>query len=148
MINVSSNLTLFLKIAFPTMWIVFFGALTIAFFTQDIDYVGPFPIETFRYYFLGFFLTGVLILYWAVMRLKRVDMDKDYMYITNYFISYRYSYSDLEKIEESDYLLFKTIHLHLKQKGKLGKKINFLSSRKRFQNFITEHPEIFSRFLS
>ncbi len=147
MIHVSSSFTLFLKIVVPTVWLVFFGVLTIAFFTQDVDAVGGIPADRFKYILLGFFLGGLFLLLLTLIRLKRVDMNTEHMAVTNYFKSYQYPYSSIEKIEESDYLLFRIIHIYLRKKGKFGKKIKFMASRKRFHEFMALHPEIFSQFI-
>jgi hypothetical protein len=94
-----------------------------------------------------FFALGVALLYWALMRLKRVEMDAEYVYVTNYFKTYRYSWDSLEKIEESDYLFFRSVHLFLKTAGNFGKKITFVASRKRFNEFLIDHPEISQPFV-
>ncbi|MFK8102760.1 MAG: hypothetical protein AB8G15_09555 [Saprospiraceae bacterium] len=140
--NVSTSLTLVLKIFLPVAWIVFFGTITIALLFSEQEFVGMVPTSNFKFGMLAFFLAGVAILYWAVMRLKRVDMDELFIYVTNYHKNYRYPFHNIEKIVERDYWLFKTLHIYLREPGNFGKKISFIPSKDKFKNFLEEHPEV------
>ena len=145
--NISTNLTLFLKIFLPTFWLVFFGLFTIGSFTQEI-YIGPFSPGTFRITCLLFFSIGLCFFYLTLMQLKRVDMDKEYMYVSNYFKTARYSYSAIEKIEERDFLLFHSVHVHFKKTGQFGKKIIFLNRNKKLTQFLTNYPEVAQQLIN
>jgi hypothetical protein len=76
------------------------------------------------------------------MRIKRVEMDEHFFYVTNYFKNVRYPFHQIEKIVEKDYLVFRTVHIYLKETGSFGKKITFVASRDRFNLFLKEHPEV------
>ena len=144
--HVSSSLTLLLKLGFPIAWLVFFGAMTLAmWFTSSIKVVAGMSMEAFRISLTAFFIFGAGILYWSLMRIKRVEMDEHFFYVTNYFKNVRYPYHQIEKVIEKDYLLFKTIHIHLKQAATFGKVITFIASRERFNVFLKEHPEVISQ---
>lgn len=141
--HVSSSLTLFLKYAIPTGYIVFFGAMTAAFWLVDsISAVAGLPIGTFRIILTAIFILFVLLLYWSTMRIKRVEMDEHFFYVTNYFKNVRYPYHQIEKIVEKDYWFFRSVHIYLKQAATFGKKITFVASRDRFNDFLKEHPEV------
>ncbi len=141
--HVSSSATLFLKYAFPVVCAVFFGSMTLAFwFTDNVNAVADVPILTFRLILTGTFLTLMLLLYFTVMKIKRVEMDSHFMYVTNYFKNVRYPYHQIESIEKRNYFIFKTIRVHLKQAASFGKTITFVSSRNRLTNFLKEHPEV------
>jgi len=140
--NISSNLTLLLKIFIPTFWITFFGAFTIAsLITPNLE-LGFTSTFIFRIGLTIFVLIGTSILYFTFIQLKRVDMDDEFMYVSNYFKTYRYSYPSIEKIKERDFLLFHTIHVHFKEKGEFGKKIVFLSRSDKLNRFLRKHPEV------
>ncbi|MEO1518568.1 MAG: hypothetical protein AAFV95_26365 [Bacteroidota bacterium] len=147
MTAVSSTLTLFFKLVLPTMWITFFTGLTVAMFTLDITYVGPFTIEGFRMGLLAFLLTGIAFLYWSVLRIKRVDMDNEFFYVTNYFKTYRYPFHQIQKLNERDYKLFRVFDIYLKEPGSFGKKITFIAHRYRFDQFVQSHPVAFQGLL-
>ena len=142
--NISTGLTIFFKLFIPTFWIVFFGAFTIGLFVQNVR-VGNLPPGTFRIVALLFFLIGCTILYFTLMQLKRVDMDDDYMYVSNYFKTLRYPYEAIDKIKERDWLLFHTIHVSFRKKGKFGKRIVFLARSKKLSRFLKAHPKVAER---
>lgn len=142
-VHVSSSLTLLLKFGIPTAWLVFFGAMTAAmWFTNDINAIGDLPVGLFRIIFTVSFVLIALIIYWALMRIKRVEMDGHFFYVTDYFKHVRYPYHQIEKVVEKDYLFFKVIHITLKNAATFGKKITFVSSRERFDLFLKEHPQV------
>ena len=144
--QVSTSTTLFLKIFFPVFWIVFFSAFTMAVWRLDVGALGGIPIGTFRIGILIFLLIGILVLYWSVMRIKRVEMDNDFVYVTNYFKNFKYPWHNVENIEERDFALFRSIHIQLKEPGFFGKKITFIASRRKFNSFMKENPHLFERF--
>jgi hypothetical protein len=142
--TISTNLTLFLKIFIPVFWMVFFGAFTMGTFIKDIP-VGPFLPETFRWVALVFFITGTVFLYFTLMQLKRVEMDPDYMYVSNYFKTLRYPYPSIDKIKERDWLLFHTVHVRLRERGSFGQDIVFLCRGKKLTRYLNKHPEVAKR---
>ena len=142
--RISSSATLFLKIFLPTFWLVFFGALTIAIL---ISGDGKDPILgnwIFKGGILTFFAFGALILYYTFMQLKRVEFDREYLYVTNYFKTVRYPLDDIEFISETNLGLFHLGHIRLKAAGVFGRKINFLQSRQKFEDFIKADPAMVS----
>lgn len=140
--RVSTNATLFFKFFLPIFWIVFFGAFTLSALLLKYGYVGTIPASTFRTGIVIFYLGGIAFLYWAFMRLKRVEMDGKYVYVTNYFKSVRYPYHNIEKIKYNDYFLFRSASVLLRQPGIFGSKLTFIPSRTGFRQFLDEHPEV------
>lgn len=140
--RVSTNSTLFLKFFIPVFWIVFFGSFTIAVFAYNFEYFGNIPKLPFRIGTLVFFFSGILTLYLSLMRLKRVEMDELFVYVTDYFKHYRYPYHNIEKLEESTFLFLQVVTIHLKESGSFGKKITFVSSKNRYAGFFEKHPEL------
>lgn len=140
MINISSSLTLVVKIGIPTIWIVFFGTSTLVTYFTEVPFLGPFSIWPFRIGLTLFLLTGIGLLYWSVMRLKRIDVKAPFFFASNYFKTYRYPFHQIERIRHRDYGLFKVIDVYLKEKGKFGQRITFLASRSRFDAFLERYP--------
>lgn len=145
--RVSSSATLFLKFFIPTFWMVFFGAFAVALFISPNLHSGAIPMNVMKMGIVIFFLLGTLALYWALMRLKRVELDEDFVYVTNYFKTFRYPYHNIEKMEESDYLFFRSMHIHLKEPGNFGKKITFVVSQKLMDDFLKQYPQVAHHFL-
>ena len=140
--RVSTNLTLFYKFFVPIFWIVFFGAFTVAVFVYQFEYFGNIPKWPFRILVLAFFLSGVVMFFFTLMRLKRVEMDDLYVYVTDYFKNYRYPYHNIEKFQESSFLILQIVTIHLKEPGQFGKKITFISSKNRYEDFFRSHPNL------
>ena len=146
--RISTNLTLFYKFFLPIFWTVFFGATTIAvmlmsFHTGAATLFDNISIPIFRIGTVFFFLTGVAFLYWAFFRLKRVERDEHFIYVTNYFKTARYPYHNIEQIEENDFLISTSVSIVLKKAGIFGKRITFIPSQKRYKKFKEEHLSLF-----
>lgn len=144
--RVSTNLTLFYKFFIPVFWIVFFGAFTIAVWSFRHAYYGEIPGPALRIGALFFYFSGLVLLGLTLMRLKRVEMSTDFVYVTNYFRHFRYPFHQIEKITESNFLFLKIVNLYLKEPGHFGRRITFVASNDRYTAFWAEHPEAGSRF--
>lgn len=141
--RVSTNFTLFYKFFIPVFWMVFFGATTLAVLMMEHESVGDIPAETFKIGMLVFFLTGVIFLYWALLSLKRVEMDEHFVYVTNYFKTARYPYHQIERIEVGSFPIFHPVTVYLKSKGIFGKKFTFVPSRQKFSFILEKYPQVF-----
>ncbi|HMQ46154.1 MAG TPA: hypothetical protein PKA00_06930 [Saprospiraceae bacterium] len=143
MLRLSSNLTLFFKIFVPVFWIVFNGAVTIAILVYPFEYIGDIKAIYIRLGMVFIYLSGLALLAFTIMRLKRVEADQHFFYITNYFKTARYPFEDVEQVERSRFLLLKTATFTLKAKGIFGRSIFFIASS-RFEEFWEENPELTS----
>lgn len=142
--RVSTNWTLFLKFFLPVFWIVFFGAVTIAILLYQFEYIGDIPAVNFRIGVVLFYVSGLLMMLLTLMRLKRVELGPDGLFVTDYFKNRRYTYNSIEQITISRFLFFATANIRLHQKGTFGKNIVFVPNVERFRYFLTQHPEVFS----
>ncbi len=145
--RISSNFTIVFKIFLPTLWISFFSLFSVALFLRSSEELDILSTMEFKITFAVCFIIFFILLYFTVMKLKRVEMDREFFYVSNYFKTYRYRYEDIEKISENDFLLFHTLKIHLRKKGKLGKKITVLLDKFLYQNFIKEHPDLFEHLI-
>lgn len=139
--RVSTRLTVFLKFFFPTIWIVFFGTLTLIILVSDNIVISGYSQSMFRLLVLAFFLTGTGFLYYAFMSLKRVDMDNQYMYVTNYLKAFKYPFHNVASIREKDFILFKAVTVIFREEGSFGKRITFLTSPN-FYKFLAANPGV------
>lgn len=146
--RVSTNLTLFYKFFIPTFWIVLFGSVTAMVFISPSPAYGDIPGGRFRLGLLLFFLSGVLMLFFTLMRLKRVEMDDLYVYVTNYFKTFRYPYHNIEQIQESKFFFLRLVTISLKEKGFFGQKITFVASNRLYQRFWDSQPELHKKLFA
>ncbi len=135
--QVSSSLTLFWRIAVPTMWVSFFGVFTLAIFFSNLEYYGSIPGGVLKILIPIVLLIGLIIMNFTLLKLRRIDMDDEFIYATNYLKTYKYPWQNVEKIENSKGLIFSTGIIHLKTPGKWGNKIMFLKSKKRWRDFLS-----------
>lgn len=139
--RISSNATLGLNIFLPVFWTVFFGALTIALFAYD-GQGGGLSFRTIKWVMLGIYLSGLAILYFTLFQLKRVELDDEYLYVTNYFKTYRYPFSSIRKTETSQFLFLALGIIHLTAKGKFGRRITFILANQLFKEFTLDNPQV------
>ena len=140
--RISSNWTLFYKLFLPTFWIAFFGAVMVASLLTPYAYVGDFPRRSFQMGVIFIFVSGTAALVFTLMRLKRVELGGDFVYVTNYFAHVRYSYGSIEKLEVGWFLWLNPATLHLREPGKFGKRITFILLPGRLREFLRSHPEL------
>lgn len=138
--RISSSGSLFLKIFLPTFWLVFFGTFTFAVLISGRSNAALLGSWVFKVGVLGFFVAGALILYFTLMQLKRVEFDHQCLYVTNYFKTVRYPLDDIDFISETNLGLVYLGHINLKAAGTFGRKLTFLQSRQKFEDFVKADP--------
>lgn len=135
MIRISSSLTLGLSIFIPVFWFVFFGCFTLFIFfveNDDLPFSNP---SLFRLVFLFSFLVFGFFIYHGLTKLKRVEIDEDFIYITNYFKTIKYPISMIDQIKEVSVFGFLRIKLILNSTTLFGKKIRFICNVDKYDLF-------------
>jgi hypothetical protein len=138
--RVSTNATLFYRLFLPIFWIVFFGAFTLAVFITNRELYGEIPGNYMRLGSALFYITGVVVIYFTLMRLKRVEMDDQFVFVTNYLKHYRYPWHNIESIHEQSFLFLKLVTITFKESGSFGKKIVFAASHQLYAGFWEANP--------
>ncbi|MBY5957756.1 hypothetical protein KUV50_06425 [Membranicola marinus] len=135
--RISTSMTLFFRLFVPIFWIVFFGAFTIG-----LLFASQLPPMLDHYFFkigiVVFYVGGLLFLYFTFLRLKRVEIDRDFVYVTNYIKTYRYPFHNIASVRDVNLFLFHLCTIRFKEKGSFGKKIYFLESRIKFNAILDE----------
>ena len=140
--QLSSSWTLGFRIFLPTFWIAFFGVFFVTTLLTDKNQIGQMSMNGLRWGLLIFISIFVFVFWKTVLRLKRIDADNEYVYVTNYFKNVRYPHADIEKLELSIGIILNYGTLVLKGKGVFGSNILFLASRKRIEIFMLENPQL------
>jgi len=139
MIRVSSDWTLFLKLFLPTVWIVFFGVVELVMIVYSM-----FPAWIILASIISYGM-GVLVLYATVLRLKRVECTEDYLYVTNYFKTYRYSYDSIASTRVINLLIAQIVTMRFKDRTSFGRGIYFVKRQKVWEEQGIIHPELRSK---
>jgi hypothetical protein len=140
--QLSSNWTMAFGIFFPTLWLAFFGTFLIAIVLTDKDTIGTWSMNSLRFGLATFVGIFVFIFWKTLFRLKRIDADNEFVYVTNFFKAVRYPHDDVEKIEIDKGLMFTFGTVVLRGEGRFGKRLLFLCSRRRLDIFTDENPEL------
>jgi len=70
--------------------------------------------------------------------LKRIDADPDYLFVTNYWTTVRYPWTDVAQLQEVPKWRYRLMQLQLKAPGRFGQVITFLPGSN-FQNWMEEN---------
>jgi hypothetical protein len=138
--RLSSSLTLLVKFFIPVFWMCFFGAFTVAVWVTDED-VGPLAFMEFRVGLTLFFVVGSLVLLFTLLRLKRVETDGKYLYVTNYFRTARYPFALISKVRLTGFSFLPVAFVRLQSAGIFGRRFFFLASRRNWDTLRTAFPE-------
>ncbi len=133
--RVSTNLTLFYKFFIPVFWTGFAGAGTATMLFLNDD-------SMTRLTTLAFFALSLVVMYFTLFQLKRVEMGDEAIYVTNYFKHFRYPYHNIEKITHRNFVLLQIATIHFRVPGSFGKTVRFVPSKSLYADFWTSHPEL------
>lgn len=125
----SSNKTLFWRVFVPVFGSVFLLGLNLALLliSEENLYLS-FPAIWARLAAVALFLGW---LYWikrSIWRLKRVDANEAYLYVTNYWETVRYPWADVAEIVETRRMGRRLVHFKLVAPGRFGQVISMLAS--------------------
>lgn len=139
----SANATLFWRVFIPIFVTVFFTGLLLTFFLiPGEDLYLPFPILWGRVFILTVWLGWLLWVRSTLWRLKRVDANATHFFVTNYWVTVRYPWTDVEKVEEKKRLGRRIVNLHLRAPGRFGQILSFLPGN-RLEEWKMENPGAF-----
>ena len=141
MSQVSTNLTLFYRLFIPIFSLVFLGALLIFLWLHPQAYYGNLRGDYLRYGATAVFAMLVLLLALTVWRLRRVEMNREWVYVTDFFRQARYPWAGVAGVRETPLGIFSVVHVDLAQAGTFGKSVTFLASVSRWRMFKEEHPD-------
>lgn len=139
--RISSQLTIVLRVAIPTMWIT--SILTIAVFTgwylegRASLFSNPILWGTL----LFCLVIGILFTLFFFWRFYRIDIDETHLYVSNYIKTYRYPLDQIDRITRSTILPNHVHTIHLLSKGTFGQHITFLMAKALWKDYLDSHPE-------
>lgn len=142
--QISSSWSLFWKVFFPTFYLVFFGLGNLIFWLSNLENYDQSELLTNRLIFGSAFVLGALLFSRTLWKLKRVDMDDQFVYVSNYFKTAKYSFDQIERITENKFLSRKIVRVYLTGKGVFGNRFGFVPDRVRYDHFFKAH-EILSQ---
>jgi len=139
--RISSQLTIILRIMLPTGWLTLILSIVIL---LGWTVRGKAGLMANPFIWIGLLLilgTGFAFIKFILWRLYRIDMDERYLYVSNYFKTYKYELTDIESILDSKILPGRIFCIRLKSKGSFGKNIYFLASQVLWKDYIETHAK-------
>ncbi|MDH5580219.1 MAG: hypothetical protein OEZ09_17355 [Betaproteobacteria bacterium] len=85
---------------------------------------------------------GVVVLYATVLRLKRVECAEDFLYVTNYFKTYRYSYESIASTRTTHLLIAQIVTVRFRDRTSFGRRIYFIKRPNVWAEQGLIHPEL------
>ncbi len=139
----SSTATLFWRVFVPIFGTVFLSGLLLTFWLiPGEELYLPFPVMWGRLFVFTLWLGWLFLMYRTLWKLKRVDANATHFFVTNYWLTVRYPWTDAEKTEAKNRMGRRIINIHLRAPGRFGQIISFLPGS-RFEEWKKEHTGIF-----
>ena len=125
--NLSSNATLIWRIFLPVFGTVFLTGLSLAFWvTEEEELYLPYPVILPRVILLVVILAWLWYVRAALWPLKRIDANDAHLFVTNYWTTVRYPWTDVEQLEKRRFRGRNVVALRLKAPGRFGQEILFI----------------------
>ncbi|HEV7904009.1 MAG TPA: hypothetical protein VGO96_09220 [Pyrinomonadaceae bacterium] len=134
--TLSSLQTFIFKFIFPVVWISGWGMGTASMFLnpQNNPDVPP------RGLFLLLWFVGVAVILWSCVRLKKVSVDENFLYVSNYLKEISIPLSDIYDVTENIWVNIHPVTIHLRSPSDFGHKIYFMPQAK--FTFFSSHPVV------
>jgi len=115
--RLSSRLTFFYKVVFPTIWLGGFSVGTIASLTRGVGFAVPFAIAT---------LLGLLLFWRTCFPLKKIEAGDDCFWVSAHSEELSIPYSDIEQVYENKLLNLHLVTIVLRQPSRFGRNIVYM----------------------
>jgi len=142
-VRLHSLQSVFLKTAFPVLWIGGFAVATVALFGSAMftDSRGGAPPAEMKWIFLAATLAGSAFIYWSCVRLKLVRMDARKLYVSNLLTDIEVPLTQVDLVTENRWVNMHRVTIHLNADTEFGRKIVFMPKVRWFA-FWSEHPVV------
>jgi hypothetical protein len=124
--TLSSAKTFGMKWVFPTGWIGGFGLGTCALWLDAFQDQNGQPPVFVKWAFLTVWVIGATFLVWFCRRLKRVQVDDEALYVSNYWSETRIPLTEVSHFTQSYMSSPATVTIHLRGQSAVGQRIVFI----------------------
>ncbi|MBN1532005.1 MAG: hypothetical protein JXA20_05025 [Spirochaetes bacterium] len=130
--TVSSLFTFFYKLVLPIIVLGGIGVGVVIFLVQTAQ-----PAQAVTV--VAVMVMVAVMLYWLTMRLKRVAMDDQYLYISNYLREIRVRRDQIVKVTENRWINIHPVTVYFRSATEFGDRIVFMPTVRAFA-FFSSHP--------
>lgn len=138
--RLSSRQTVLMKFVLPAIWLPGFATATILLFSGRLSFDQPPPGEM-KWTFLAVTLAGAASLYWFCMRLKRVEMDDNALYESNYLRETSIPLAEIDEVTENRWVNIRPVTVTFRTDTDFGDRVVFMPTT-RWWRFWQEHPVV------
>jgi hypothetical protein len=124
---ISSKQTFMIKFVFPTFWISMFGMGTAGLFFGLFR--GPnnsTPEPWMKWYFLAIWITGTVFIWRTCAGLKKVRVEEDIIYVSNYFKEIGVPFNAIREVTENRWINIHPVTIHFRLTTSFGNHITFI----------------------
>ena len=97
--------------------------------------------DSLKWIFLIAWVAATAFIFWNCVRLKKVSVDDDFLYVSNYLKEISIPLSDIYDVTENVWLGAHPVTIHLRAPSEFGDKIVFMPTA-RFFPFFSSHPVV------
>ena len=139
--TLSSAQTFLMKVIFPVLWIGGFGAGTLSLWLAAMHGPGGSGAPSWmRWQFLVTWLAGAAFIGWSCARLKRVRIDREFLYVSNYRREIAVPLSAIEAVTENRWINIHPVTVRFRVPTEFGQAITFMPTA-RFWGW-SSHPVV------
>jgi len=141
--TISSVFSLVLKVVVP-LWIVLFGVPTVLLWLNMMHGAAGGPVhEGITWFFLILWIAGSVFFFLVPMRLKRVRIGENGLYISNYIREISVPFDSIKDVTFNRWIRGNPITVHFRDATAFGDRIMFLPRPDfDFRNWNKPHPVI------
>jgi hypothetical protein len=139
--TLSSSQTFFIKAVFPVLWVGGFAVGTLSMFLLPGSNGPGEPPPGMKWIFLLLTILGTAFLYWTSIRLKRVRMDDQALYVSNYLEEIRIPLQDVREVTENRWINIHPVTIELLGDTAFGRRVVFMPKVRLFALW-SHHPVV------
>jgi hypothetical protein len=131
--TISSAHTFWMKFVFPIIWISLFGLGTLGLFLGAFRGRDNNPPEAWlKWQFLAMWILGSVFIWWVCARLKKVCIDGDAIYVSNYFKELRISLDTIRDVSENRWINIHPVTIHFRTATPFSDRVVFMPTMRFF----------------
>lgn len=124
--TLSSMQTFLMKVVFPVIWIGGFGFGTVGM------WLGAGAPAFLKWQFLVTWIAGSAFILWSCGRLKRVRIDREFLYVSNYRREIAVPLSMIEAVTENRWINIHPVTVRFRVPTEFGQTITFMPTARFF----------------
>jgi hypothetical protein len=139
--QLSSRMTFFYKVVFPTIWIGGFASgSALMFLSPDAWNLNP-HLRKVRWIFLLALIVGAGLIYWSCIRMKKVWLGQNSLIISNYLREITVPLQQVERVSGSILMSPELVWVHFRRATAFGNRIIFMPKLRLLSGF-SQHPVV------